>query len=87
MPPRLPDCCAPPASDNPQKLAAAKQQEDTLTQAVLAIAFRGGLVPTEAELARREGRNDALAAALLERISAERDPQVPDRPQTAARGI
>jgi hypothetical protein len=66
MPPRLPDCCAPPASDNPQKLAgrieaklaAAKQQVD-LTQAVLAKAFRGEPVPTEAELARREDRDYA----------------------------
>jgi len=43
-----------------------------LTQAVLAKAFRGELVPTEAELARRDGRTYEPAAALLERIKAER---------------
>jgi len=35
----------------------AKAQVDKLTQSVLAKAFRGALVPTEAELARREGRS------------------------------
>ncbi len=54
------------------KLAAARQRVDALTQAVLAKAFRGELVPTEAELARREGRDYEPAAALLERIRAER---------------
>jgi type I restriction enzyme, S subunit len=43
-----------------------------LTQAILAKAFRGELVPTEAELARREGREYEPAAALLARIRAER---------------
>jgi type I restriction enzyme S subunit len=38
----------------------------------LAKAFRGELVPTEAELARREGRTYEPASALLERIKAER---------------
>jgi type I restriction enzyme, S subunit len=45
---------------------------DALTQAVLAKAFRGELVPTEAELARREGRDYEPASALLERVRAER---------------
>lgn len=35
---------------------------------ILAKAFRGELVPTEAELARREGRDYEPASALLERI-------------------
>ena len=34
--------------------------------------FRGELVPTEAELARREGREYEPAGVLLERIRAER---------------
>lgn len=34
----------------------AQAQVDKLTQSILAKAFRGELVPTEAELARREGR-------------------------------
>jgi hypothetical protein len=44
-----------------------------LTQAILAKAFRGELVPTEAELARREGREYEPAWVLLERIRAERE--------------
>jgi type I restriction enzyme S subunit len=48
------------------------RNRDSLTQAVLAKAFRGELVPTEAELARRERRDYEPASALLERIRAER---------------
>jgi type I restriction enzyme S subunit len=43
-----------------------------LTQAILAKAFRGELVPTEAELARREGREYEPASVLLERIRKQR---------------
>ncbi|MBL8208550.1 MAG: restriction endonuclease subunit S [Blastocatellia bacterium] len=46
----------------------AKAQVDKLQQSILAKAFRGELVPTEAELARREGRAYESAAALLERL-------------------
>lgn len=52
------------------KVAAAKKKADGLTQAVLAKAFRGELVPTEAEVARREGRDYESADKLLERIKA-----------------
>jgi type I restriction enzyme, S subunit len=38
-----------------------------------AQAFRGELVPTEAELARREGRSYEPASTLLARIRAERE--------------
>ncbi len=41
-----------------------------LIQAVLAKAFRGELVPTEAELARREGRSYERASELLARLKA-----------------
>ena len=51
-----------------KRVAAATARADRLTQAILAKAFRGELVPTEAELARREGRSYEPAAALLERI-------------------
>lgn len=51
---------------------AASKRADKLTQAILAKAFRGELVPTEAELARREGRDYESASVLLERIHAER---------------
>ena len=55
-----------------QRVTAGTQRADKLTQAVLAKAFRGELVSTEAELARREGRSYEPASALLERIKAER---------------
>jgi len=55
-----------------QRVAAGKERADRLTQAILAKAFRGELVPTEAELARREGREYVPASVLLERIKADR---------------
>jgi len=66
-----------------QRLAAASRRVDMLTQAILAQAFRGELVPTEAELARREGRDYEPAAVLLERIRAERQQQ--EKPKRAKR--
>jgi type I restriction enzyme S subunit len=51
---------------------AATKRAEKLTQAILAKAFRGELVPTEAEIARREGREYEPASALLARIHAER---------------
>ncbi len=64
-----------------KRLATATRRVETLTQAILAQAFRGELVPTEAELARREGRDYEPASALLERIRAERQGQ--PEPKTA----
>jgi len=55
-----------------KRVAAATAHAEKLTQAILARAFRGELVPTEAELARREGRSYEPASALLARIRAER---------------
>jgi type I restriction enzyme, S subunit len=55
-----------------KRVAAASIRAERLTQAVLAKAFRGELVPTEAALARREGREYEPASVLLERIKAER---------------
>lgn len=49
-------------------LAMATMRADKLTQAILAKAFRGELVPTEAELARRECRSYEPASALVARI-------------------
>jgi type I restriction enzyme S subunit len=54
------------------RVAAASRHSEKLTQSILAKAFRGELVPTEAELARREGREYEPASVLLERIRAER---------------
>jgi type I restriction enzyme S subunit len=56
-----------------KRVAAATVRADKLTQVILAKAFRGELVPTEAELARREGRDYEPASALLERIRADRE--------------
>ncbi len=39
------------------KVAAAREKTEKLRQSILAKAFNGELVPTEAELARREGRD------------------------------
>jgi type I restriction enzyme S subunit len=63
------------------KLAAARRRVEGLTQAVPAKAFRGELVPTEAELARREGRDYEPADKLLERIRAERAKDAPSKPR------
>ena len=48
-------------------------QLDNLPQSILGKAFRGELVPTEAELARREGRYYEPASILLERIREARE--------------
>jgi len=52
-------------------LKRAQTHVDRLTQSLLAKAFQGKLVPTEAELACREGRDYEPASALLERIKTE----------------
>jgi restriction endonuclease S subunit len=46
----------------------AQQVVDRLSQSIIAKAFRGELVPTEAELAEREGRPYESAEELLNRI-------------------
>jgi type I restriction enzyme S subunit len=60
------------------RLQAAQERVGRLTQSLLAKAFRGELVPTEAELARQEGREYESAEELLARLSA-----VPEQPATA----
>lgn len=55
-----------------QRLAAGTMATAALQQSVLSKAFRGELVPTEAELTRREGRTYETAEQLLERIRKER---------------
>jgi len=54
------------------KVAAAKEKTETLRQSILAKAFSGELVPTEAELARKEGRDFESAEMLLQRINESR---------------
>ena len=55
-----------------ERLSQARERVEKLTQSILAKAFRGKLVPTEAELAKIEGRDYETAEQLLERIQAER---------------
>jgi type I restriction enzyme S subunit len=67
-----------------RRVAAAAARADKLTQSILAKAFRageGGLVPTEAALARAEGRDYEPASALLERLRPSPDaaPKPPAR--------
>ena len=50
----------------------AARKAGRITQSVLAKAFAGELVETEAELARREGRDYEPASVLLERIAVGR---------------
>jgi type I restriction enzyme S subunit len=63
-----------------KRVTAATARAEKLTQAILAKAFRGELVPTEAELARREGRTYEPASALLDRIRAERAATADSKP-------
>ena len=58
------------------KCSRAQAQVDRLTASLLTKAFCGELVPTEAELARQEGRDYEPASVLLERLQQERDGDV-----------
>src|SRR5438105_14497516 len=68
-----------------KRLAAATRRVETLSQAILAKAFRGELVPTEAELARQEGRDYEPASVLLERIRAGRNGENANEPRSGKR--
>jgi type I restriction enzyme, S subunit len=67
------------------RLTTVRKYSDALTQSILAKAFRGELVPTEAELARREGREYESASILLERIKQEQEAEVLKRPTRQSR--
>jgi type I restriction enzyme S subunit len=54
------------------EVAAAREKTETMRQSILAQAFSGRLVPTEAELARQEGREYEPASVLLEHIRSEK---------------
>jgi type I restriction enzyme S subunit len=61
-------------ADNIQeRVGQATLKSEKLTQSILARAFRGELVPTEAELARRGGVEYETASVLLERVRAEKE--------------
>lgn len=66
-----------------RRVTAATARADKLTQAILAKAFRGELVPTEAELARIEGREYESAEQLLELIQ-ESEKNVATQPRKRA---
>jgi len=53
------------------RVKAATARADKLPQAILSKAFSGELVPTEAELARIEGRLYETAEDLLARVAKE----------------
>jgi type I restriction enzyme S subunit len=55
-----------------RRLAGARDHVEKLTPALLAKAFRGELVSTEAEQARDEGREFESTSALIERVRASR---------------
>jgi type I restriction enzyme, S subunit len=55
------------------RFQTAARRTDTLPQTVLSKAFSGELVPTEAELARAEGREYETAGALLAWVRREAD--------------
>jgi len=63
------------------EVAAAREKTEMMRQSILAQAFSGRLVPTEAELARREGREYEPASVLLERIHPEK------KEKTGRRGV
>ncbi|AKB81702.1 Type I restriction-modification system, specificity subunit S [Methanosarcina barkeri 3] len=53
-------------------VTAAREKTEKLRQSILAKAFSGQLVETEAEIAKREGRDYEKAEVLRERIKAEK---------------
>lgn len=61
------------------RVKQARSRINSLTQSILAKAFRGELVPTEAELAAAEGRDFESAPQLLARILSERQVAAPKR--------
>jgi type I restriction enzyme S subunit len=65
------------ANEIEARVRAATMQTERLPQAILGRAFRGELVPTEAQLAADEGREYESASTLLERIRELRKQQQP----------
>jgi hypothetical protein len=63
----------------------ATARAEKLTQSILAKAFRGELVPTEAELACREGRDYESASTLLHKIA--REGRGPDQERKSSRRV
>lgn len=68
------------------RLLLAQSHFDRLTQSVLRRAFRGELVPTEAELARQVGRGYETASALLARMKKSREEITTAKPKRKRSG-
>jgi type I restriction enzyme, S subunit len=66
---------APTARTIERRIQAAASRADKLPQAILAKAFSGELVPTEAELARAGGRGYETAEQLLARVTSAPSPE------------
>ncbi|MBU1208084.1 MAG: restriction endonuclease subunit S [Proteobacteria bacterium] len=64
-----------------RRVTGASLRAGKMTQAILIKAFRGELVPTEAELAPREGRSYEPASELLTRIKKELGNEVKSDPR------
>ena len=62
-----------------RQLLAATTSTEKLPQAILSKAFSGELVPTEADLARAEGRTYETAEELLARVRRETENGAPPR--------
>jgi type I restriction enzyme S subunit len=60
------------AGEMERQVETASERERKLWRTLLARAMHGELVPTEAELARAEGRSFEPAADLLDRVGAQR---------------
>lgn len=70
-------------ADNIKKrVQAASMRAEKLPEAILAKAFAGELVPTEAELARAEARSFETAAEVLQRLRAESEDHPRREPKT-----
>ncbi len=69
-----------------QRVERANARAGNLPQAILSKAFAGELVPTEADLARAEGRDYETAEHLLERVRAQsaEPPPTGKRPRPGA---
>jgi type I restriction enzyme S subunit len=63
------------------RIEAGTNQTAKIAQAVLAKAFAGELVETEADLVRREGREYESASVLLKRIAVQREVAQNGRPE------
>jgi type I restriction enzyme S subunit len=72
--------------DIERRVAATSLDADHLPKAILSKAFSGELVPTEAELARAEGRTYETAEELLARVRREQHGATTTEKKSSGRG-